>query len=65
MPHIFAAIHQIAAQRGEGLRPKLLELLQRSAIQAEIDQATEAAMLCGSDCMSTPSPETVTADETK
>jgi len=54
MPHLFAAIHQLAAKRGEGLRPELLKLLQRSAVEAEIAQAIDYAALCGGDCMSTP-----------
>jgi hypothetical protein len=61
---MFAVLHQIAVQRGEGLRPELLKLLQRSAIEAEINQAIDAA-LCGSDCISMPSPASVTPDETK
>jgi hypothetical protein len=65
MPHIFAAIHQIAAKRGEGLRPELLKLLERSAIEAEVDQAIDYAARCGGDVMSTPGPTTASDDKSK
>jgi len=33
---IFGAMHAIAARRGDGLRPELLDLLKRARIDAEI-----------------------------
>jgi hypothetical protein len=32
----FGAIHSIAAKRGDGLRPELVELLKRSRADAEL-----------------------------
>lgn len=39
MLSLFAALHGLAAQRGEGLRPELLELAERSAPRAEDGQS--------------------------
>jgi hypothetical protein len=30
------ALHSLAAQRGEGLRPELVSLLERSGVQSEL-----------------------------
>ncbi len=35
----FLALHELAARRGEGLRPELLRLLERSRIQSGDGQA--------------------------
>ena len=39
MMSTFLALHDLAAQRGEGLRPELLRLLERSRSRVEGDQA--------------------------
>ncbi len=35
---LFASLHTIAAQRGEGLRPELVQLLERSKVDAEFER---------------------------
>jgi hypothetical protein len=39
MLSLLAALHGLAAQRGEGLRPDLLELLERSSSGVESNQS--------------------------
>ena len=39
MLSLFAALHGLAAPRGEGLRPELLELVERSMLRAEGGQS--------------------------
>jgi hypothetical protein len=38
----FLALHHIAAQRGDGLRPELVKLLERSRAITEADPASPA-----------------------
>ena len=38
----FLALHHIAAQRGDGLRPELVQLLERSRAITEADPASPA-----------------------
>lgn len=38
----FLALHHIAVQRGDGLRPELVKLLERSRAITEADPATPA-----------------------
>jgi len=40
MVSCFGAIHHIAAERGDGLRPELLDLFKRSRVIAEIAAMT-------------------------
>jgi hypothetical protein len=43
MMSTFLALHDLAAQRGEGLRPELLRLLERSRSRVEGDQANASS----------------------
>ena len=43
MMSTFLALHDLAAQRGEGLRPELLRLLERSRNRVEGDQANASS----------------------
>ena len=43
MMSTFLALHDLAAQRGEGLRPELLRLLERSRSWVEGDQANASS----------------------
>jgi hypothetical protein len=38
----FLALHRIAAQRGDGLRPELVKLLERSRAITEVEPASAA-----------------------
>ena len=46
MMPIFSALHSLAAQRGEGLRPELVRLLERSrrAVDPGEGETSEAAV---------------------
>jgi hypothetical protein len=43
MLSLFAALHGLAAPRGEGLRPELLELVERSALPADGGQSANCS----------------------
>jgi hypothetical protein len=49
MISLFSALHTLAAQRGEGLRPELVSLLERSRVQPELPGSN--VVMAGSDLL--------------
>jgi hypothetical protein len=59
----FLALHRIAAQRGEGLRPELVSLLERWGC-SESDRTYPAAQVESGDCFAALSSPGLSAHDT-
>ena len=54
---LLSALHRIAAQRGEGLRPELIRLLQHAKADPEIECASAASENIENRCSDHPGPQ--------
>ncbi len=59
---LLSALHRIAAQRGEGLRPELIRLLQYARADPEIECAFTASENLENRCLDQPGSDLARSD---
>ena len=59
---LLSALHRIAAQRGEGLRPELIRLLQHAKADPEIECASAASENLENRCLDHPGSDLARPD---